>query len=73
MMISDNFVVFDKKTMRIKFTENETNETITFLPVAYSTLIDYNLNEWFSDSKFFTIYGAFMVLLRELAKYKRSW
>ena len=72
-MILDNFVVFNKSSMRIKFTENETNETITFSPASHSTLINYDLKEWFGESNVFTIYGPFMVLLRELAKYKRSW
>ena len=72
-MVSDNFVVFDKSLMKIKFTENESNETISFLIAYFVPLLNYSLKEWLSESKLFTIYGPFIVLLRELARYKRAW
>ena len=72
-MVSDNLLVFDKSLMKIKFTENETNETITFMAGIYIPLSNYDISKWFGESKLFTIYGLFYALLRELARYKRAW
>ena len=73
-MTSDNFLVFDKSSMKIKFTENETNETITFMPSRYVPFINYDLAELNNNEmRKISFNGPFIALLKELAKLRGAW
>ena len=71
----DNCIKLNKTTMTaMEFGGNINNETILILPATSFPFSRYDDEEYYDDSTpWFNVCGPIVLLLRELARHRRSW
>ena len=73
-MIASNCIVFDKTSMKTKFTDNVSDETILVALTPINPYVSYSIDQYnYSNTTEFSICGPLMLMMKELAILKNRW